>query len=87
MDHKYFIDDHLQDEERVLDVHSWFEPEAAERFQFSTFLKSQTIENLEESQKALALRLQSNHYPQVLEERLRLKLPRFDQWLQVIRGL
>lgn len=86
MDHKFFIDDHLKVllEVEVVGVSSWFTADSARSYKISESLRSEVIHNLKTSESLLAARLKASEKPNLLTEKLRAKLPRFQVWMASI---
>lgn len=86
MDHKFFIDDHLQSMEsnEVVEVESWFQPKNLDSFKITDELKNKIIENLKYSESLLEQRMNSTFYQSEMHEKLKLKAPRFGNWIVAI---
>lgn len=89
LDHKFFIDDRLKEMDSIefLPVSSWFKSETSKVFKISESLRSDIIENLKISEALLESRLKTQDYIQELDENLRAKLPRFQNWISNISKL
>lgn len=89
MDHKFFIDDHLNGQSNVelLEVSSWFNSEISESFKITDSIKLGSLKNLEKSASLLNERLNSKFYSAELEARLKVKQSKFANWINSVSRL
>lgn len=89
MDHKYFIDDFVEKIQgnEVIPVASWFDEEAAKKYQPSAAMKIRSIQNLKASESLATDRIKNKFYSNDMASRVENKIKRFQKWADAINAI